>query len=268
MTQPSTAVDVVDERLVSTYRAALAPWLFDVPAGTAPLGLHWCLFPTLAPTSELGADGHPPRQHDVDIVAFPRRMWVGGSLEFVELLPLDCPVFRQSTQLPVEVKNGRSGRLALTGSDHVLTINDRPVVRERQNIVFRPAATELTVQVAGEPSALPRIDAQWKIPTPPTLLFRYSALTSNAHRIHYDLDYAQRVELYPDLLVHGPLQATLLANLAATVLERVPHRFEYRAEQPLYAGGTLHAVATLDETGVTCIAHDGEGRVSMRSHAC
>lgn len=268
MTVPLPVRDIVDDRMVSAYRAALAPWLFDVSSGIAPLGIHWCLFSALAPTSELGADGHPPRQHDADPVVFPRRMWVGGHLEFLAPLRVDCPVQRRTTHLPVEEKSGRSGSLALTGSDHVLFADDCTLLRERQTIMFRAAATALASPFAGDKSPLPHIDVEWKIPIPPTLLFRYSALTSNAHRIHYDLDYTRQVERYPGLLVHAPLLATILLNLAATALECLPRRFDYRAEQPLYAGADLHAVATREDGGVACIVHDGDGRVSMRSYAC
>jgi 3-methylfumaryl-CoA hydratase len=121
--------------------------------------------------------------------------------------------------------------------------------------------------VARAATALPSGDLRWDVATPPTLLFRYSALTFNSHRIHYDAPYAMAEEGYPGLVVHGPLQATLLLNLAATLMGRVPRTFRYRATAPLIAGEGLHAIARVEGEGVVASVHAADGTETLRATA-
>ncbi len=256
--------DRVSARLVGEYAATLGAWLAPVPAGTAPLGLHWCLAPGLSAQATLGPDGHGPRVHAVDMAAYPRRMWVGGALELLAPLPLEAEVTRVSTLLPLAYKTGAAGPLCLTGAAHVLSVAGAAVLRERQDIAFRgPAGAQGTAAVAEPVPA----DLEWQVATPTTLLLRYSALTFNAHRIHYDGDYARDVEGYADLVVHGPLQATVLLNLAATLLGQAPARFDYRATAPLLAGGGGVARGVRTPGGAELTMHDAAGGVTMRATA-
>ncbi|PZN93188.1 MAG: protein dehydratase [Alphaproteobacteria bacterium] len=257
--------DRVSARLVGEYAATLGAWLAPVPAGTAPLGLHWCLAPALAAQDRLGPDGHGPRVHAVDLAAYPRRMWVGGALELLARLPLEAEVTRVSTLLPLAYKTGAAGPLCLTGAAHVLSVAGDAVLRERQDIAFRgPAGAGQSAAVV---EAMPPAGLEWTIATPTTLLLRYSALTFNAHRIHYDRDYARAVEGYADLVVHGPLQATVLLNLAATLLGQAPARFDYRATAPLLAGGGGVARGVRTPAGAELTMHDAAGGVTMRATA-
>ncbi|WP_426169247.1 hypothetical protein [Sandarakinorhabdus sp. DWP1-3-1] len=257
--------DRVSARLVGEYVATLGDWLAPVPAGTAPLGLHWCLAPGLAAQAMLGPDGHGPRLHDVDMATYPRRMWVGGAVDLRAPLRLDVEVTRVSTLLPLMFKTGSAGPLCLSGAAHRLSVDGAEVLSERQDIAFLGPA------VAGQPAAvadaLPPADLEWPIATPTTLLLRYSALTFNAHRIHYDRDYARDVEGYADLVVHGPLQATLLLNLAATLLGHAPARFDYRATAPLLAGGGGVARGVRTPAGATLAMHDAAGVATLRATA-
>lgn len=253
----------VDERLIASFRATLDPYLFEMADGIAPLGLHWCMFPPIVPSADLTLDGHPPRLHDVDPAAFPRRMWVGGEVNLVAPLKLGETVEQRVSVGPVAFKQGRSGALALARLNVELLAGDVRVLVERRDIVYRPPATTAAVPEPGQPLALPAADLSWSVPTPVPMLFRYSALTFNAHRIHYDLPYARDVEGYDGLLVHGPLQATILLNLAAACLERVPTRFHYRAEQPLYADAGMVARARRDGDEVHCSGHRADGTSTM-----
>ncbi len=258
--------DLISERLVAEFRATLAPWLFAGRGDAAPLGLHWCLAPPLADTAQLGEDGHPPRAHAISVNDFPRRMWVGGAIDLVA--PLRCGErVRRTTELsPLAFKTGRSGRWCLTGADHRFETAGGLCIGERQDIAFRPAAGSATGAAPAAPPPPPG-DLVWEVPTPATLLFRYSALTFNSHRIHYDQPYATGVEGYAGLVVHGPLQATLLLNLAATLLGRAPTRLEYRATAPLIGGASMVITGRREGAGVAASVHAPDGTETLRATA-
>jgi 3-methylfumaryl-CoA hydratase len=148
-------------------------------------------------------------------------------------------VRRISTIADITRKEGRSGELWFVAVDHDYVTERGLAVRERHNIVYREAAKPGAKAPAPEPGVPRAADQAWTVETPPTLLFRYSAITFNGHRIHYDLPYARDVEGYGGLVVHGPIQATLLYNLAAATADGPPARFEYRGVAPAIAGRTL-----------------------------
>ncbi|MDT9598779.1 HTD2 family dehydratase [Sphingosinicella rhizophila] len=269
MSDAIEAVDRLEPRLRDLFAASLEELLFEDKEDASPLGVHWCLFPPTARTSELGADGHPPRRHAVSMDEFPRRMWVGGRLEFHRPLPLGVALTRTTVLRPVERKEGRSGALVLSGFDHEYRADRQLLLSERQDIVFLPKAVT--------PS--PRPDERKDAPAPEgqicrplrlseALLFRYSALTFNSHRIHYDADYARTEEGYAGVLAQGPLQATILLNLAASLLGRAPTRFDYRARAPLHLGGTAYAFAWAEREVVHCRIQDRSGRPTMEASAC
>lgn len=259
----TTATDIADARTTALFRATLGRWLYPVDPGHAPLGLHWCLFPPLTPTEALRADGHPPRTHQVDEAAFPRRMWIGGEVTFAAPLPLGRSVERQSNERPVEMKDGRSGRMAITGIDHYWSLDGVPLLTERQDIAYRTAATGPADRL---PLASPweaHGDLVWEVAISSTLLFRYSAITFNSHRIHYDASYARDEEGYSSPLVHGPLQATILLNLVATLLGHPPSNIRYRSSAPAYAGDALLAVAKRHGNELRCSMYLPSGQSAM-----
>ncbi len=266
MTEQLWGGDRLDPGLIARFRATLEPWLFPVPADCAPLGSHWCLFPPLAPMAALGPDGHAPRLHQVSLEEFPRRMWVGGSLRFHGSFPLGTDVARTTGLLPIERKGGRTGALMFTGFTHSYADGDRLLCEERQDIVFRPAE-QAERRSTPSPEPLPKDRLTWEIETTPALLFRYSAVTFNSHRIHYDGDYARDVEGYAGILVHGPLQATVLLNMAAHLLGHEPSHFEYRAKAPLVAGCFARAHAWPIDGAIACVMMDASGTVTMQGRA-
>jgi 3-methylfumaryl-CoA hydratase len=262
------ATDRLEPGLIARFHATLGPWLAPVPDGVAPLGAHWCLFPPLAQTADLGPDGHPPRLHPIPEADYPRRMWVGGSLDLHHPFPLDAPIARRTSLRPVEQKQGATGPFLLTGLDQHYSHDGRTLAIERQDIIYRPAHAGPQAQAQPHPGgAIPQADLRIDVQTPPTLLFRYSALTFNAHRIHFDEGYASGVEGHPGLLVHGPLQATLLLNLAARLAGLAPRHFRYRALRPLVSGHGLVATATRAADGIACAVHDLRGRRTLEGHA-
>lgn len=253
--------DVVSPRLLAEYRATLSPFLFDIAEDVAPPGLHFGLAPAMPSWQQTGADGAERNGIFLPPIALPRRMWAGGAIETIRSLRQGADVTRTSTIADIRSKQGSSGELCLVSIRHEFADADGLAIRERQDLVFRAAPTE-PAPPAGEDRPL---DAIWHVESSPLLLFRFSAFTFNAHRIHYDLHHAQE-EGYPALLVHGPMQAALMINLAARTLGHVPQRLDYRCLAPLYAGGRF-GVAWQDGT-LRILRSDGvttaEGQVPAR----
>jgi 3-methylfumaryl-CoA hydratase len=218
----------------------------DLEAGAeAPPLIHWCLGQPAAATSALGEDGHPARGGFMPPVPLPRRMWAASSIAFHAPIRIGDTVTRVSRIADISVKRGRSGVLCFVTVQHEADVDGRPILSETQSIVYRPAET--TPAPAAPPAAERGTERMTVEPTPP-LLFRYSALTFNGHRIHYDRTYATTVENYPGLVVHGPLQATLLMLFASGLRSRPPTRFSFRAQTPVF-----------DDRPLLLNARDGEG---------
>lgn len=263
--------DFVTPRLAQAFRATMSPYLAPVPQGDTPLGLHWCLAPApAAPMDELALDGHPPGGGIFPGVPLPRRMWAGGEVEFVAPLPEGAKIERRSVITDVQLKEGRSGVLCFFSVQHEFVAeNGKPALRETQSVVYREAAKPGENAQGGKPGAAaeqPKPDKVWTVETPPTLLFRYSALMFNAHRIHYDEPYVTAVEGFPGLVVHGPLQAGCLLNLAAVVGGSRPRRFACRGQTALIGGRPFTVNAVRKPNGsVDCWTSDADGRINMSS---
>ena len=235
--------DVVSRDLARKFAATFDLQGDFADGDPAPRLIHFCLAQPSVLTSMLGEDGHPMRGGFLPAVPLPRRMWAGGSVDFTDDLRIGEEIRRVSRIADVVVKEGRTGTLCFVTVEHTVDVDDRVVLRERQDIVYRgmdsaPAAGKAIVAA---PTGKHRRSFN---PTPP-LLFRYSALTFNGHRIHYDKPYATVVEGYPGLVVHGPLQSTLLLMFAAEIGGRQPSRFSFRSQSPLFDGSPvgLHAEA-------------------------
>jgi 3-methylfumaryl-CoA hydratase len=208
----------------------------------APLLIHFCLAQPIAPTAELGPDGHPARGGFLPPVPLPRRMWAGGAFAFHGGIRIGEDVTRRSVIRNVELKQGRTGPLCFVTVEHEISSGGRAALTERQDIVYRDASAPGNAAAErGRPAASGR-HSRRITPSAP-LLFRYSALTFNGHRIHYDAPYVRGVEDYPGLIVHGPMQATLLCQFAADLKGAVPRHFRFRSLSPLFddADVTLNA---------------------------
>ena len=239
----------------------------------APQGIHWCLCLPDAATAVLGIDGHPRRDESPNSflppTALPRRMWASSNVEFLEPIRVGARIERKSTIASIAEKSGSSGSLAFVDIDHETTADGQIAVRERQTIVYREAA-RASASVKHADKAADSSDWQFERTLTPAkpLLFRYSALTFNSHRIHYDLPYATEVERYRGLVVHGPLTATLLLDLAAREVggNALTH-FAFRGQAPAIADEALHLVGNRDGDTLTLAALGEDGRVVMSAEA-
>ena len=257
------ARDHITDRLQSSFAALLEGHLAMTEAA-AP-GLFWCLAPTIALTSTLGPDGHaasgflPP-------VPLPRRMWAGGEVAFLAPLAIGDAVEKLSTIQEITWKTGRSGRLCFVILNHDYRTPRGLAIRERQDLVFRPAATGPTPAPAPANPA-PQFDLEWRVKIDPVLLFRFSALTFNSHRIHYDLPYATDTEFYDGLVIHGPLQATLLLNAAVVLKGALPRKFRYSGNSPATAPQILRIGAGRVGDTVQMSAVTAKGVATMTAEA-
>lgn len=237
------------------------------PGEALPPLWHWLYFLPHAQAHELDPDGHPRRGGLLPPVPLARRMWAGGRLQWFDALCVGEAIEKTSRVLSVTHKAGRSGDLVFTTLQHTLSNDDGLVLREEQDIVYRDAAQP------GDPAPAPQAaptDAAWSrdIVPDPVLLFRYSALTFNSHRIHYDRPYAMQEEAYPALVVHGPLIATLLADLARRTHPQARFAsFSFRAVRPLFDLTPFRVCGkpSADGNGVQLWAQDHAGALAMQA---
>ena len=189
-------------------------------------------------------------------------MWAGGRVRASGPLRCGDLATKRSRVLRVQEKQGRSGPLTFIVVEHQILQHDRVVLDEQQDFVYREATPPAgpPPAPAGEVPAVPPADGEWAIAVSPTLLFRFSALTYNAHRIHYDRDYARHVEGYPGLLTHGPLQALAMAEAARARGYGARPSLEYRLTAPLYDFQGLIVKATPAPDSITTTVRDLHGR--------
>lgn len=221
---------------VRAMRALLdLPPLASATGDTLPPLWHWLYFLEPARQSQLGSDGHPERGNFLPPVPLPRRMWAAGELSFRQPLRIGHTVNRQSTIRRIEHKQGRSGALTFVHLSHEYRSDYTLLMEEQQTLVFR-AAQEAGAQIPVVHEVPPDADFSRPFVADATLLFRYSALTFNAHRIHFDRDYARDEEHYPDLVVHGPLLATKMIQLLQEARPGLRlASFRFRALAPAFA---------------------------------
>jgi 3-methylfumaryl-CoA hydratase len=228
---------------------------------------HWLYFLTLHRQSDLGPDGHARRGGFLPPVDLPRRMWAAGRLDFRRPLRIGDAARRVSTIRDVQLKSGRTGPLVFVTVEHAIENGDGPALVEEHDIVYRaaPQVGDPTPQ----PSLAPR-DAAWSRTIRPddVLLVRYSAVTFNGHRIHFDRRHATEVEGYPGLVVHGPLTATLMMDLLRRHLpnSRVD-RFEFRAIRPLFDTEPFIVAGAADGPTIRLWAADSAGWLAMQGTA-
>lgn len=247
--------------------AALLDHDAAAPATVPPLG-HWLYFLPDARQSAIGADGHPRRDEGglLPPVPLPRRMWAGGRVEFLAPVAVGAALTRVTTIAAIRAKRGASGDLLFVTLQHDIAADGVPAIREEQDLVYRAAATASAAPSAPPPVEIEPTDAVRRVTADPVLLFRYSALTFNAHRIHYDRDYARDVEGYAGLVVHGPLIATLLIDHARRELPDLTLRhFSFRAEAPLIDGAPFDLCLAREDNGARLWARDASGRTTMRA---
>jgi len=230
---------------------------------------HWLYFLETAPRDQIGVDGHPKRGGFLPPIALPRRMFAGGRTTVLKPLVLGSPATFTETILKVEQKRGGEDPLILMTLGFAYTQDNELCIREERDIVYlggragpktpAPQPLDATVQPLEE-------TRPWRadVTPDPVMLMRFSALTFNGHRIHYDTDYAQREEGYPERVVHGPLTATLLAELVRVHAPGAIRSFSFRAQSPLFVNAPLRLRAGPQEDGtITAIAYTPSGKPAM-----
>jgi len=288
---PATAFEgweprtVVESDCVTAGAALALHGLLDAPGPAPaegeplPMLWHWLAFLPRVPQSELGEDGHPRLGTFLPPVALPRRMFAGGRLRSRRPLTVSARLTRRGVVASVRNKRGRSGELCFVTVKYEITDGRGGELEEEQDLVYLAAsrapaplrsgdASQREPHVEGEETSS---DHPWAldIDITSTLLFRFSALTYNAHRIHYDLEFARDVEGYPDLVVQGPLQAVLLAELCRRAAPHQPlEQFSFQAKSPAFRGGTMRFCGCPGEDGkVPLEARDDNGSVTMVADA-
>jgi len=265
--------EVLHETVRPEVAAALAATLDypDAPGPGEPLPplWHWTNFNAVARQSQLGADGHPKRGGFLPPVPLPRRMWAGGRFVFHAPVPIGAAVARTSTIASVSAKEGSTGRLVFVTVRHEISRDGQPAITEEHDIVYRDLPTP------GSPTPPPKAappGARWSrtIDPDPVLLFRYSALTFNGHRIHYDRSYVTEVEGYAGLIVHGPLIATLLVDLVRRELPQASiAQFRFRALSPLFDTEPFSVCGepAADGATINLWAQNSRGELAMQAEA-
>ena len=261
------ATDVVTTHLVMGLRATLFQEIGEPKNGdAAPWTTHWCLAQAVFPMSMLGPDGHPTRGGFLPPVPLPRRMWAGGELEFFDALRVGDESKRTSRITDVTLKTGSTGVLCFVSVEHLITTPRGMAMRERQDLVYRDLGGAAPPAKAAPPA--PVAKHRETHVSDPVLLFRYSALTFNGHRIHYDRDYVTKVEGYPGLIFHGPLQAALIVEFAAKLRGGTPpKKFAYRGLQPLFEGTEFSVNANDVSGGLELWTANAEGQPTMKGTA-
>ncbi|MFM9852940.1 MAG: MaoC family dehydratase N-terminal domain-containing protein [Sphingomonadaceae bacterium] len=253
--------DVLTPAMLTRFRATID----SAQSGDqAPQAIHWALCLPEAMTAALDTDGHPKRGDFLPPLPQPRRMWASSMLDFHRPIVVGDRIERISTIAAIDQKTGGSGALTFVKIDHLTRANEQVAVRERQTLVYREAAMTPPPPLGeGAPNLS---EWQWCRTILPSeaMLFRFSALTFNSHRIHYDAPYAITEELYRGLVVHGPLTATLLLDLVAR--EIGPNQlksFAFRGVSPAIAREELHLVGRRNGDEVILAALGSDGRDVM-----
>lgn len=271
-----SARDSVDAWPVRAMHALLDRDGGEVAENPLPPLWHWLFFRTLAKRGELGADGHPRLGSFLPPVDLPRRMWAGGRFRFLGPIAIGSELAKISTVKDVALKHGRSGPLCFVTVEHRFQTGGETLLSEEHDIVYRAAAKPGAGSGTGQQATLEEAadhEVEEQVRPDPVMLFRYSALTYNGHRIHYDRRYCAEVEGYPGLVFHGPLTATLLADLAARMKPgKVMTRFSFRAVSPLFDTAPFAIRGRSGEQGlegdtVETWALTPQGGLAMRAEA-
>jgi 3-methylfumaryl-CoA hydratase len=259
-------IDTIHPGPVKALSAALGHEPARVGSGKKlPACWHWLYFLDYVPAGNIAQDGHPERGDFLPPVPLPRRMWAGGELEFHTAVHVGDTLCRVSTIENVEHKLGRSGELVFVTVNHRYLRGEQLCIEERQDLVYRESTG--VAQVPAE-SLEERIEADFsrRLTPDPVLLFRYSALTFNSHRIHYDQAYASGEESYPGLVVQGPLTATLLLDALYRYLPHIsPCSFSFRSQSALYCDNLLTLNVRQQQDVLELAAQNSEGVVAMQA---
>ncbi|MBF0289223.1 MAG: acyl-CoA dehydrogenase [SAR324 cluster bacterium] len=229
---------------------------------------HWFYFLPQVPSSKISQDGHPERGGFLPPVELPRRMFAGGRLKFHSPLIIGKPARREGEVLKVTEKSGSSGQLVFVTVQYQVYQAGELCIEEEQDIVYKEAGGKVPAPIpVDQMPELPSGSWSQTIVPNQVLLFRFSALTFNAHRIHYDRPYAMNEEGYPGLVVHGPLTAVMLAEFAQRNSKKTLSGFSFRGRAPLFDMHPFRLIGTLEEGKVNLQTQGPDGKTSMTATA-
>ncbi len=266
--EPMVEGDRIDPWRVASLHATLdRPGEAPAPGQNLPPLWHFMFFAEVRRRSELGEDGHPKTGAFLPDTGLPRRMRAGGRLEFHAPLPVGAKAERVSVIQNVAFKQGGSGALAIVTVRREIMGPQGLAIREEEDLVYRPAPSPDDRPRPQPPLKDERPAFSREMVADETLLFRYSALTFNGHRIHYDHPYATQVEGYPERVVHGPLLAQLLADLLRDETGREIRRFDFRAISPIFCGQPFRLCGRTFGDGAELWALNADGRLATEARA-
>ncbi|WP_420861294.1 FAS1-like dehydratase domain-containing protein [Algirhabdus cladophorae] len=232
---------------------------------TMPHLWHWAAFNETVPLADLALDGHPKLGGFLPPIGLDRRMWAGGTLKFIQPLNVGDLLTRHSKITNVVEKHGSAGPMVFVTVAHDIKGPDGLAVQETQDIVYLQIPDTFSPPKPVPAPSEPELAQTY--PVTETLLFRYSALTFNAHRIHYDLPYATQVEKYPGLIVHGPMQATLLMDMATRAKGCAPDSFKFRGIHPMFHFEDLRLIGTSIQGGLSLCTASPQGHQGLQATA-
>jgi 3-methylfumaryl-CoA hydratase len=263
------SVDEVSKSLEKRFKATL-----DLDPGNpakgdeASSGIHWTLAPAVVKSSLLGKDSHPEKGSFLPPVPLPRRMWAGCETEFFSPLYIGDIVTKKSTIVDITIKNGKSGLLCFVKAKYEFFVESHLIIKEYHDIVYRDLQPI-------DKSKITKIDLpkfvssyQENFFAHPTTLFRYSAITFNGHRIHYDYPYSTKEEGYKDLVFHGPLQATLLLRAVEKFKKVKAKKFVHKGIAPVFANNDL--LINIEDTNnglINCYTSTKDAGLTMKAEA-
>lgn len=257
-------VETPTELVARRYAATLGDARYE-EATTLPLGRHWAFFLVVVSPGQAGPDGHPRRGGFIPAIRLERRMFAGSTMTALAPFRLGVETELRQTIKDVQRKEGGAGELVFVEVESRLSQGGAPVATEVQTLVYLEAGAPVKLPV---PGLLPAVEAATEDWCPNSVdLFRYSAVTYNGHRIHYDHPYATQVEGYPALVVHGPLIATKLLDFAMRLEGRSAKTFQFRARTPCFVGQPIRLEALPSEGGYDLIARRCDGQIAMGAKA-
>ena len=261
--------DEVSRNLEMRFRATLDIDPGDPQKGEiASSGIHWALAPAVVKSSLLGKDSHPQKGGFLPPVALPRRMWAGCQTKFLDTLKIGDQVKKRSSVVDVNLKNGKSGLLCFVKAKYEFFVDKKLVIEEFHDIVYRDLDNKQVSKLVKNDLPFSNPDYEEEIFAHPTMLFRYSAITFNGHRIHYDFPYSTREEGYQDLVFHGPLQATLMLRASEKFKNARAKSFSHKGVAPVYANENLHISIEQTQNGnVNCFTSTSAAGMTMKANA-
>ena len=261
--------DEVSRNLEMRFRATLDIDPGDPQKGEiASSGIHWALAPAVVKSSLLGKDSHPQKGGFLPPVALPRRMWAGCQTKFLDTLKIGDQVKKRSSVVDVNLKNGKSGLLCFVKAKYEFFVDKKLVIEEFHDIVYRDLDNKQISKLVKNDLPFSDPDYEEEIFAHPTMLFRYSAITFNGHRIHYDFPYSTREEGYQDLVFHGPLQATLMLRASEKFKNARAKNFSHKGVAPVYANENLQISIEQTQNGnVNCFTSTSAAGMTMKANA-